>query len=154
MIPAAAVSDPIVAHASTVAVDGRGLLIVGPSGAGKSALALALMALGAGLVADDRTILTRRGDQVIAACPDGLAGMIEARGIGLLRAATHGPVALSHVIDLTRIETDRMPPIRHYPVMGVALDLVLAQNAAHFPFMVMQLLRGGRVAEGAQGDAV
>ena len=37
------------------ASDGRGLLILGPSGAGKSALALQLIALGARLVADDRT---------------------------------------------------------------------------------------------------
>ena len=46
---------PLILHGSCVAVEGRGVLIVGPSGAGKSSLALALMALGAELVADDRT---------------------------------------------------------------------------------------------------
>jgi HPr kinase/phosphorylase len=45
-------------HASTVAFgrDG-GILILGPSGAGKSTLALRLIAAGAQLVADDRTIV-------------------------------------------------------------------------------------------------
>ncbi|MDX5349528.1 MAG: serine kinase, partial [Paracoccaceae bacterium] len=45
---------PQIVHATSVAVDGRGLLILGPSGAGKSSLALRLIALGARLVADDR----------------------------------------------------------------------------------------------------
>ena len=36
-------------HASAVALDGRGALILGASGSGKSGLALRLMALGAGI---------------------------------------------------------------------------------------------------------
>ena len=51
----------MILHATCVAVDGRGLLILGPSGSGKSALALQLIALGAQLVADDRTRVSRRG---------------------------------------------------------------------------------------------
>ena len=51
-----------IVHASCVARDGRAVLIRGASGSGKSGLALQLMALGAGLVADDRTRLWREGD--------------------------------------------------------------------------------------------
>ncbi|PIY73077.1 MAG: serine kinase, partial [Rhodobacterales bacterium CG_4_10_14_0_8_um_filter_70_9] len=76
-------------HASCVAwaVAGkaRGLLILGASGAGKSALALELIALGAALVADDQVALRRVGEAVVAAPPPPLAGLIEARGLGLLR---------------------------------------------------------------------
>ncbi|MDO5529406.1 MAG: hypothetical protein Q4F71_08380, partial [Paracoccus sp. (in: a-proteobacteria)] len=44
-------------HASALAAAGRAALILGPSGAGKSSFALTLLALGAGLVADDRVRL-------------------------------------------------------------------------------------------------
>jgi serine kinase of HPr protein (carbohydrate metabolism regulator) len=42
-------------HASTVASDGRAVLITGPSGSGKSDLALRLIDRGFALVSDDRT---------------------------------------------------------------------------------------------------
>ena len=66
-------------HASAVALDGQGVLILGPSGAGKSALALQLIGLGAQLVGDDRIALDRVGGDVIASAPAALAGLIEAR---------------------------------------------------------------------------
>jgi HPr kinase/phosphorylase len=47
-------------HASCIALEGRGLLILGPSGAGKSSLAIRMMALGASLVSDDRTLVSVR----------------------------------------------------------------------------------------------
>ncbi len=53
-----AVAAAGIVHASCVAFGGAGVLILGPSGSGKSALALALMGLGAALVADDRVLLT------------------------------------------------------------------------------------------------
>jgi len=80
--------DHTTLHASCVALQDKGLLILGPSGSGKSALALQLMALGAVLVADDYTDLVRCDDRVIARCPAALRGLIEARGIGILRADT------------------------------------------------------------------
>jgi len=52
-------SDPTqenVLHASCVCLEGRAVLIRGASGSGKSGLALQLIALGAALVADDRTV--------------------------------------------------------------------------------------------------
>ena len=48
-------------HATCVAIEGRGVLIVGPSGSGKSDLALRLIDRGAALVADDYTDLNVDG---------------------------------------------------------------------------------------------
>lgn len=131
-------------HASAVAQAGRGLLILGASGAGKSALALDMMARGAALVADDRVILTREGAALIGACPPQLAGRIEARGVGILNAAPAGPVPLALVVDLDRTEPDRLPPLRHLSLLGVALPLVLGAGSPHLGAALRQLLLAGR----------
>ncbi len=133
-----------VLHASCVTAHGRGLLIRGASGSGKSSLALALMALGARLVADDRVVLNLRADCVIASAPDPLRGLIEARGIGLLHAEVLHETPLDLVIDLDRIEPDRMPPPRQARLLGQDLTLLYRVENIHFTSMVMQYLKAGR----------
>jgi HPr kinase/phosphorylase len=64
-----------------------GVLLFGESGAGKSSVALKLLALGAELVADDRVELFVRGDVLWARPPERLAGLFEARGLGILSLA-------------------------------------------------------------------
>ena len=49
-------------HASSVAVDGRAVLITGPSGSGKSDLTLRLLDRGFTLVSDDQTIIKKDGE--------------------------------------------------------------------------------------------
>ncbi len=131
-------------HAGAVGIGDRGLLILGPSGAGKSALALALMGLGARLVADDRVILRVEDGRLLADCPPAIRGRIEARGIGILRADAAGPVPLAQVVDLGRAETARLPPFRTTSVLGVDLPLVLGPMGPHLPSALMQLMRSGR----------
>jgi len=132
-------------HASAVAIGGRGLLILGPSGAGKSSLALALMAQGALLVADDRVQLSVRDGGLVAACPAPLLGRIEARGVGILSAAAAaGPVPVVQVVDLGRAETMRLPPRRSITLHGVGLPLVLGPMGPHLAPALRQLLLGGR----------
>jgi len=138
--------DHTTLHASCVALQDKGLLILGPSGSGKSALALQLMALGAVLVADDYTDLVRCDDRVIARCPAALRGLIEARGIGILRADTVAQAPVALVADLGRHESERLPPRRQFALLGLAFDLVLAQDGDHFPAALLQVLRTGRQA--------
>ncbi|MGB3279482.1 MAG: HPr kinase/phosphatase C-terminal domain-containing protein [Pseudorhodobacter sp.] len=132
-------------HATCIAADGRGLLILGASGTGKSALGLELMAYGARLVADDQTILTRQEDMVIASCPPQILGMIEARGLGLLAADPVLQAPIHLVVDLDQVETKRLPPKRHCDLLGVPIDLVFAGTSRHFPFGLIQYLRSTRL---------
>lgn len=137
---------PLIIHASCVAVNGAGLLILGPSGAGKSGLALQLMAYGAVLVADDRTMLHRVGDDIIADAPPTIAGRIEARGIGILTATPHGPVALRAIVDLAQPEPDRLPPLRVMPLLDKEIPLIYKGEGPYFAAALMQYLKGDRTA--------
>ena len=148
MSEAAAAEQTI--HATTVAFGNRALAILGPSGAGKSGLALQLMALGAELVADDRTVLARCGSGLCAAAPAALAalaGRIEARGLGILAAPAHeGPVPLGAAVDLAQSESERLPPFRSVTFLGVSVDLVLARPEPYFPAALRHYMLHGRVA--------
>lgn len=132
----------MILHASSVAWKGRGVLILGPSGSGKSTLALDLMARGAVLIADDRTEI---GPDLTARAPAAIAGLIEARGVGLLRA-DHGPARLVLAVDLGLPESERLPQIRHTVVHDVQLPLVLGQGHGHLASAILQYLKGGRQA--------
>lgn len=133
-------------HASCVAVDGRAVLIRGASGSGKSGLALQLMAMGARLVADDRTRVWRDGGAVIADAPDRLRGRIEAREIGILSAPAAGPTPVALIVDMDRAETDRLPAHRTEPLLGVALPVARKSTLPHFPSAIVTYLKGTRDA--------
>ncbi len=80
-------------HASCVARDQAGVLLLGPPGSGKSDLALRLLELGFMLVADDRVEI----EAGIARPPAQLAGLLEVRGLGIVRLAhaAEAPLALA-----------------------------------------------------------
>lgn len=133
-------------HASAVCLDGRGLLILGPPGSGKSALALRMMALGAGLIADDRVLLHPDAGRLVAACPAPLAGLIEARGVGILRADPAGPAPVALAVDLGRAEPKRLPPFRNTVLYGIPVPLVLGPLRPHLCEALRQMLLSGRAA--------
>lgn len=130
-------------HGTCVAIDGQGVLLVGAPGSGKSALALQLMALGAVLVADDQVILTGTSP-IVASCPATIRGRIEARFVGVLTAEALDAAPLKLVVDLDSIETDRVPPLRHFTVNGMHIPLLYNVKDLHFPAAIVQFMRGDR----------
>jgi serine kinase of HPr protein (carbohydrate metabolism regulator) len=111
-------------HASTVASDGRAVLITGPSGAGKSDLALRLLDRGFTLVSDDRTIVRKDGNRLVASAPPNIAGKLEIRGIGIVEIETVTDVPVALLVELTS-DIQRLPDdSRERPILGVNLPLI------------------------------
>ena len=133
-----------VVHGVGVSANGRGLLIVGASGSGKSALAIEMIALGAGLIVDDVVeIKVMNGVPHLAASGAAIAA-VEARGVGLLRANLVAPAPLKLVIDLDETEGERLPQPRLWRAFGVEAPL-LRRPPRLSPAALFLALRDGLV---------
>ena len=100
-------------HASCVALGTQGVLLLGKSGAGKSDLALRLIDEGARLVSDDRTVLYSKAGALHARAPDSIRGLIEIRGLGIVKFPVRADVKIALVVCLGR-EDERLPVHRFY----------------------------------------
>jgi serine kinase of HPr protein (carbohydrate metabolism regulator) len=112
-------------HASCVEWNGSGVLLRGPSGAGKSDLALRLIEQGARLVADDQVLIEAQGGQLIARAPTALAGLLEVRGIGIVRQPFCAASKLSLIVDLVAGQTiERLPEPGSEWLAGLCLPVI------------------------------
>ena len=98
-------------HATTIDIAGLGVLILGEVGAGKSDLALRLIADGALLVADDQTWIEVVDGGLRASAPPSIEGLMEQRGVGIVRAPTKRATRLRLAVSLSTA-VDRMPEPR------------------------------------------
>ncbi len=116
-------------HASCVAIDGSGVLLIGPSGSGKSDLALRLIDRGARLVGDDGLVIAARGNHLYARAGPNIEGQMEVRGLGILAfaAMTEAPLALAIALDqpVPRMPDESLP---FRVIEGLTLPLI-ALNA-------------------------
>ncbi len=102
-------TSSLLLHGSAVRLDDKGVLLLGRSGRGKSDLALQMIDRGAVLIADDQVCLSRTGDRLVADAPPSLAGLIEVRGIGIMRLP-HVAGELDLVVDLDFDEEEMRLP--------------------------------------------
>lgn len=112
-------------HGSCVARDAAGVLIVGPSGAGKSDLALRLMVHGFILVADDQVEVCDGHAQA----PAPLAGLLEVRGLGIVRLPFLAAAKL-HVVIALSDHSDRLPEPERHPGLDLPVVHVHAGSAS------------------------
>lgn len=109
-------------HATCVALKDQGVLLIGASGRGKSDLALRLIDGGGVLVADDQVAIERTDDRVVARPAAALQGLIEARGVGILRLPHRSSCPLSLVVDLDTVGPwPRLPEPSTHRLLGIDL---------------------------------
>lgn len=118
--------EAVILQASAVSIGGAALLIEGLPGSGKSSLALALIDRGAGLIGDDAVTLTAEGGHLIASPPPNIAGLIEVRGVGLVRLPLARPAAVALILTLGGPEPARLPetPLPARVIAGVAVPVL------------------------------
>ncbi|MCQ8239440.1 HPr kinase/phosphorylase [Rhizosaccharibacter radicis] len=95
-------------HASCAARDGSGILLLGAPGAGKSDLLLRLIDRGFTLVSDDRTWVA----DGVAWPPPALEGLLEVRGLGVLRLPWRATAMVRLVIALDEASGAVLVPLQ------------------------------------------
>jgi len=134
-------------HATAIALGPQGALFLGASGSGKSELALALIALGAELISDDLVRVTKGAEGwPMLSGPGRMAGVIEARGVGLLTVRHRAEAPLSLIVDLDRVETARLPALVTTPVFDQPIPVLSRVDSLHFPAILHAYLTGGRLS--------
>lgn len=139
-------------HGTAIALAGRAALIRGPSGAGKSDLALRCILQpatpllpAAELVADDQVEVDSRDGRLIVRAPDAIRGLIEVRGIGIVRVSVVAEAELALIVLLQpRNHIERYPePLPTEPMCGVEVPkLGIEPFEASAPLKLLLALAG------------
>lgn len=144
-------TEPLQAiHATSVAINGQGVLIIGASGSGKSDLALRLIDRGARLISDDYTSVSSGDDGLLLSAPANIAEKMEIRHLGIIDMhrigadlmAPSGPLLARLAVQLED-RPERMPqPDEMMTIAGHKLPLIiLAGLEASAPIKVEWALR-------------
>jgi HPr kinase/phosphorylase len=135
-------------HASAVLAGARAVLIRGASGSGKSQLAHELIDAAriglltfARLVGDDRVHLQAAGGRLLVRPAAALAGLIEVRGVGIVRMPYEPHAVVGLVVDLGA-DAERFPEDdrRQTEIEGIKLPrLAVAQGEPGLPAVLATL---------------
>ena len=112
-------------YATAVIYCGFGILIRGPSGSGKSDLALRLIDDGADLIADDQVVIKAVGQELYLSPPDSLSGLIEVRGVGVIKIEYFRDIRLCLIVELDpRNEIQRIPKIKEELIKKIPVPVI------------------------------
>jgi HPr kinase/phosphorylase len=130
-------------HGSCAARGDEAILAVGPPGSGKSDLVLRLLSRGFELVADDQVDIL----DGVASCPAALAGLLEVRGLGIVRLPYRPQARLALIVELAG-PADRLPLPQQHPELELPI-IHLDAAAASAPDKVLLALDciSGRVSQ-------
>ena len=118
-------TDTLLVHGTAVAIEGEAVLLRGSPGTGKSDLALRLIDGGARLLADDQAVLQRVNERILVRAPAPIAGLIEVRGVGILRVDPVDEAPLALIVDLVpSAAVERLPESRFEAVLGLTIPLI------------------------------
>lgn len=104
-------------------------------------MALQLIGMGAALIADDQVDIA---PDLTLSPPTAIAGLIEARGVGVLHCP-HVVAPLELVVDL-QDGGERLPPFRHIDVFECEIPLIRAPLSGHLAAAIKLHLLHGRQA--------
>lgn len=143
----------ILTKVTAVARDGRAVLLRGPSGAGKSDLALRLIAEGWTLIGDDGVRLQVAAGTAWLAPVPATEGLIEVRGIGVVRVPVADRTALALAVDLVPDEeVPRVPEPALTDIGGIAVPCVRLVPWPVSTTLKIGLAVGGAVVVGMRED--
>lgn len=104
----------------------NGVLLRGPSGAGKSEFAFHLIShFQAQLVSDDQVSLTVEDNRLYASPPETIKGLLELRGIGIIKLPYTADTPLKMIVDLKNPEQERLPDPAFENLHGIALRRII-----------------------------
>jgi serine kinase of HPr protein (carbohydrate metabolism regulator) len=131
-----------------ICIDGHAVLLRGPSGSGKSDLALRLIDSGGALVADDYTDVEQSSDGLVAMAPAPIRGLLEVRGLGVIKLGACSSAPLVAAIDLVPLsDVDRMPEPQWVRILNARLPcfqlFAFESSAAAKVRLAVRLATGG-----------
>lgn len=144
-------------HASCVSIGSRGVLLLGKSGSGKSDVALRLMAHGAMLVADDQVLLHEEDGVLRAGVDAHIRGLLEIRGIGLVRYPVASNIPLRLAVNLVALEQmEHIPTPQQFSLLGVSIPQIsihgFDSSTPHKIYAAIHAMRRGNLHTGFLPD--
>ena len=144
-------SDNTCLHATLVKLQSKGVLLIGKSGSRKSDLALRMIEnKAATLVADDAVFISRQGNALYGTAAENLRGMLEVRGVGIVKYPYLKRAKIDLVVRLTEnaAAVGRLPVAHSEVILGLEIkqiDLYAKENSA--PDKIAAALRLFNVCE-------